>query len=833
MRTTRREFFRRAAALTGGARLLGALLPSIERASAIDPAPDSTYLDAEHIVILMQENRSFDHVFGRLRGVRGFNDPRAVTLPDRKPVWLQTNAAGETYAPFHLDMKKSSATWLGSLPHSWRDQTDARNHGNHDQWLDAKVSGHKEYAGMPMTLGYYDREDIPFYYALADAFTVCDQHFCSSLTGTTPNRLYLWTGTIREQLEAASMPCVRNSDVDYDSPARWKTFPERLEDASVRWKIYQNELSLNTGFTKEEDSWLANFTDNPIEWFDQYNAGFLETYRHELEHRAETLPEQIEQLRNSPVPADAAEAAKRSKNLAAREAELRKVTSERPRWTPEALAKLSRLEHSLHDRAFTTNVADPFYRQLSTLRYRDGDASREMEIPKGDVLNQFRQDVETGQLPTVSWLVAPEKFSDHPSSPWYGAWYVAEALDILSRNPEVWKKTIFVLTYDENDGYFDHVPPFVAPDPDNPESGATSSGIDAGIEYLRLEQDLTRHPQRDARGGPVGLGYRVPLVVASPWSRGGFVCSQVFDHTSVLQLLEKVVSHRSGKEVRETNISAWRRTVCGDLSAAFRLFKTEASRSLTFPVKDTFLEGVHKAQFQPMPSGYRKLTAFDVEQLARDRGSVPWMPRQEPGTRPSSGLPYELYAEGAITPDSKAFEISLAASNEIFGQASAGSPFHVYTPGTFRGRIELRTRAYAVAAGHRLTDKWEIAGFEGGIYHLRVCGPNGFFREFAGSAGDPAVDIRCGYRPSGDVELHASSRLSAPCTLNIRDLAYKGGHRSMRLSAGSGNSLVLHLNRSHQWYDFSVTIAGVDRYLRRYAGRVETGKAGFSDPAMA
>src|SRR6202042_2209092 len=158
---------------------------------------------------------------------------------------------------------------------------------------------------------------------------------------------------------------------------------------------------------------------------------------------------------------------------------------------------------------------------------------QEMKVPKGDILHQFRQDVDGGKLPTVSWLSAPEKFSDHPTAPWYGAWYVAETLDILTRNPEVWKKTIFVLTYDENDGYFDHVPPFVAPDPGNPESGKTSPGIDASVEYLQLAQDLKRDPAKEPRGGPLGLGYRVPLVVASPWSRGGYVCSQVFDHTSV------------------------------------------------------------------------------------------------------------------------------------------------------------------------------------------------------------------------------------------------------------------------------------------------------------
>src|SRR5215475_3595206 len=257
---TRRQFFIRAAQLSGGAGLTAALLQSVERASAIEADPGSTYLDAEHVVVLMQENRSFDHTYGSLRGVRGFNDPRAVTLPDQKPVWLQTSGAGETYAPFHLDIKNTRITWLGSLPHSWRDQTDARAHGNHDGWLDAKVSGRKDCAGMPLTMGYFDRRDIPFYYALADAFTICDQNFCSTLTGTTPNRLHLWTGTIRDEQTAASIPNVRNSDVDYGSTKRWKTFPERLEEAGVSWRVYQNELSVPSGLEGEYDAWLANFT---------------------------------------------------------------------------------------------------------------------------------------------------------------------------------------------------------------------------------------------------------------------------------------------------------------------------------------------------------------------------------------------------------------------------------------------------------------------------------------------------------------------------------------------------------------------------------------------
>lgn len=280
---SRREFIKKAAVLTGTAAVWGVLPESIRKAVAIDPAEGSTYLDAEHIVILMQENRSFDHCFGTLQGVRGFNDPRALRLADGKPVWLQSNPAGDTYAPFRLDIKGTKATWMGSLPHSWTNQVDARNQGKYDKWLTAKPSGNSQYAKMPLTLGHYTREDIPFYYAFADAFTVCDQHFCSSLTGTTPNRLYLWTGTIRAKNSPDSMAHVNNDEVDYGREANWTTFPERLEDNGISWKIYQNEISLDSGFEGEEDSWLSNFTDNPIEWFTQYNVRHATGHQGHLE----------------------------------------------------------------------------------------------------------------------------------------------------------------------------------------------------------------------------------------------------------------------------------------------------------------------------------------------------------------------------------------------------------------------------------------------------------------------------------------------------------------------------------------------------------------------
>ena len=238
-----------------------------------------------------------------------------------------------------------------------------------------------------------------------------------------------------------------------------------------------------------------------------------------------------------------------------------------------------------------------------------------------------------------------------------------------------------------------------------------------------------------------------------------------------------------------------------------------------------------------MPSGYRKLSAEDAAQFEKDRFGIPWMPRQEPGVRPSSALPYELAASGSVSAGGKRFEIELEARNEIFGKAAAGAPFHVYTPGMFRGQKNLRTRAYTVAAGQRLADSWDLEGFEKSVYHLRVCGPNGFLREFAGSAEDPRAEIQCEYTRdkgvlTGDVELRAANRGERVLTVHVKDHGYGSGDHSIDIEAGGQRTVVMPLGQSHHWYDFSVTIAGADPFLRRFAGRVETGQDGISDPLM-
>lgn len=827
---SRREFLKKATMLSGAAGIATLLPPSIAKAFKIDPAPGTTWKDAEHVVILMQENRSFDHCYGSLRGVRGFNDPRAMTMPDKNSVWLQRNRKGETYTPFRLNIKDTNATWMGSLPHGWTDQTDARNNGAYDQWLEAKKSGHKDYKDMPLTLGYYNREDVPFYYSLADAFTVCDQNFCSSLTGTTPNRLYLWTGKTRH--DDQTVPCVRNEEADYNTEVSWKTFPERLEENNISWKIYQNEMSIGVGFEGEEDAWLANFGDNPIEYFTQYKVRFLPAHMRYLPKKIEWLKGEIakgEEKAKSLSEGDELTRLRRRVEYYKQDLETSLVHLKQ--YTPENYEKLSQHEKNLQEKAFANNINDPDYHSLTSLKYNDNGTDREMKVPKGDVFYQFRQDVKNGKLPAVSWLVAPENFSDHPGAPWYGAWYLSEAVDILTENPEVWKKTIFILCYDENDGYFDHVPPFVPPAPNNPSSGKVSKGIDLNTEYVSLDEDLKRKSASHARGGPIGLGYRVPLVIASPWSRGGAVCSQVFDHTSILMFLEKFLSHKTGKDIKETNISAWRRTVCGDLTSSFTPYNGEKYALPKFVEHDEFVESIHKAQFKELPSGFRALTPTEIEQANRTPSSSV-LPRQEKGTRPSRALPYELYVDGKLI--DKSYEIRFEARKEFFGDISAGAPFHVYSYGA-----QFSNRAYAVTAGDTLTDTFSSETFNNDRYHFKVHGPNGFFREFRGNINDSGVEVTCGYEKdskkklTGNLMLTITNHHSKAQVITISDNSYKQSPQTKKIGAGESVTVRVDLAKSSRWYDLSLTIDGNSSFEGRFAGRVETWTEGTSDPAMA
>lgn len=825
----RRQFIKYAA-LMSGAGAMGAFPESIKRAMAIEPPPGSTYLDAEHVVILMQENRSFDHTFGSLRGVRGFNDPRAITLPDGFPVWAQQDRAGKRFVPFRLDINDTRSTWMGCLPHSWGDQVDARHEGRYDRWLHVKGSGDEAFAGMPLTLGYYTREDIPFYYALADAFTVCDQNFCSCLTGTTPNRLHLWTGTIRDKQSPDAFPCVLNQDADYGRYVSWPTFPERLEDLGVPWRIYQNELSVESGLEDEHDAWLANFGDNPIEYFTQFGVRFAATHRAFVRKRLAEIPGELTRLKADLASATDDKAGPLKKRIASLERTLTRFQAEKDEFSQERFDALPPRSRRLHEQAFTINAQDPDFRELEDLTYRDGDQERRVKVPKGDILHRFRKDVAEGKLPAVSWLVPSQRFSDHPDSAWYGAWYLSEVLDILTKNPEVWKKTIFILTYDENDGYFDHVPPFVAPNPADPTTGRVSEGIDTSLEFIPIDRDRKWHPSQ-ARDSAIGLGYRVPMVIASPWTRGGAVCSQVFDHTSVLQFLEKFLSAKTGKRVEEPNINRWRRAVCGDLTSAFRTADPSAP-GLTPIDRDDFVTRIHKAQYAKLPSGYRELTQADLSDLQAKPVRSPLLPAQEPGVRPSSPLPYELFASLILSDDRRELILTLQARNDLFGDRAAGAPFTAYA---FTEPAAFVCRNYAVEAGRSVIDRWNLADFKNGVYRIRVHGPNGFYREFTGDANDPRVDVELAAPPRGafaaDATIIARSRADAALSLSVRDNAYGNPESSMTIQPTTRATMTLSTAPAHRWYDF--TVSGQGAFSRTFAGRLETGAWGFSDPAMA
>jgi phospholipase C len=417
---TRRRLLTTATALSGVAAGPAVLPASLRRALAAtlaDP-PGGSLRDIEHIVILMQENRSFDHYFGTMPGVRGFADPGAIRLMDGSPVFRQPypGHAQGYLAPFHLDTEATSAQATPGTDHSWPTQHQAWNNGKMDQWVPAKG---------PFTMGYFTQADIPFQWALARAFTVCDRYHCSVLGPTNPNRLYMWTGMI-DPAGAGGGPITDNTPAYSNVTLSWTTYPERLQRAGVSWQVYQ-----------EED----NYDDNALAWFRRFAA----------------------------APASS------------------------PLWQ-------------------------------RGMRKRPAGA--------------FEADARAGRLPQVSWLVAPTAQSEHPDYyPAAGAEYVASKLDAIASNEDLWHKTLFIVTYDENDGLFDHVPPPVAP------HGTRG-------EYVG--------------GEPIGLGFRVPAIVVSPWSAGGRVCPDVLDHTSLIRVIEK----RFG--VREPNISDFRRRTCGDFTSALR-----------------------------------------------------------------------------------------------------------------------------------------------------------------------------------------------------------------------------------------------------------------------
>ncbi|GGT78827.1 phosphocholine-specific phospholipase C [Streptomyces lateritius] len=679
----RRRFLQIAGATAGSA----ALQSSIARAAAIPAARASGSLaDVEHIVVLMQENRSFDHYFGKLNGVRGFGDPRPVTLPSGKPVWYQRDG-GKEVLPYHPTAEDLGMQFIAGLNHDWAGGHKAFNNGSYDQWIPAKSAG---------TMAYLTREDIPFHYALADAFTVCDAYHCSFIGATDPNRYYMWTGYTGNDRTGGG-PVLGNDELGYG----WTTYPERLEQAGISWKIYQDvgdglDAAGHWGWI--DDAYRGNYGDNSLLYFNSF--------------------------RNA------------------------------------------RPGSPLYDKARTgTNV-------------KNGDG----------LFDVLRADVAAGRLPRISWITAPEAFSEHPNWPAnYGAWYIAQVLDALTSNPEVWSRTALFITYDENDGYFDHVVP-----PYPPASAAQGlSTVDTTLDHFPGDSRYA--------AGPYGLGQRVPMLVVSPWSKGGYVCSEVFDHTSIIRFMER----RFG--VTEPHISPWRRAICGDLTSAF-----------DFGLEDTAPAAL------PDTAGYRPPDGDRHPSYVPKPPTKPVPPTQEPGARPTRALPYELYVDGASTPSTGRYTLTFGAG------AKAGAFFHVTALGRTDGPW-----TYTAGPGKNLADTWNTA-YSAGVYDLTVTGPNGFLRTFKGPGRTAGPEVTARHDTvGGNLVLTMTNPGAVDVHLKVtRAAAYGGGTQTFKVVKGATVTHTVDLRGSRRWYDVSVVSDANATFLRRFAGHVETGAAGVSDPGI-
>ncbi|MFE6622639.1 phosphocholine-specific phospholipase C [Streptomyces sp. NPDC057740] len=674
---------RRFLQLAGATTAFTALSSSIQRAAAI-PANHRTgsIEDVEHIVVLMQENRSFDHYFGKLRGVRGFGDPRPVKHDDGRSIWHQSNGSKDIL-PFHPDADDLGMQFLEGLPHGWTDGQQAYNGGKYDKWIPAKGT---------TTMAYLTRDDIPFHYALADAFTVCDAYHCSFIGSTDPNRYYMWTGYTGNDGQGGG-PVLGNDELGYG----WTTYPERLEQAGVSWKIYQDigdGLDAQGSWGWIQDAYRGNYGDNSLLYFNKY-----------------------------------------------REAE----------------------------------PGDPWYDKART-----GTDAKSGE----GYFDRLKADVKAGKLPQISWIAAPEAFSEHSNWPSnYGAWYIAQVLDALTANPEVWSKTALFITYDENDGFFDHVVPPLPPK----DASRGKSTVDVSLDLYKGDSNRP--------AGPYGLGPRVPMLVVSPWSKGGYVCSETLDHTSILRFMER----RFG--VKETNISPWRRAICGDLTSAFD-FSRKDTRPAALPGTDEY-----EPQDRERHPDYKPAPPAD-----------PDMPRQERGPRPTRPLKYVPHVDGSVDAAAGKFTLAFASG------AKAGAAFHVTSGNRTDGPW-----TYTTEAGKSIADTWNSA-YSNGSYDLTVHGPGGFVRWFKGSnrAAGPEVTAR---HTGDDVELTLTNKGTATVRLKIAN-GYGGRATTVTVRPGATVCRTVDLAGSRRWYDLTVTADTDPAFLRRFAGHVENGRPGVSDPAI-
>ncbi|WP_312697420.1 phospholipase domain-containing protein [Sphingobacterium mizutaii] len=331
------------------------------------------------------------------------------------------------------------------------------------------------------------------------------------------------------------------------------------------------------------------------------------------------------------------------------------------------------------------------------------------------------------------------------------------------------------------------------------------------------------------------------MLIASPWSRGGKVCSEVFDHTSTLQFLEYFVNKKFNKNIHFDNIGNWRRTICGNLTSAFSPFNPK-EKSISFLNRNPFIESIYSAKFKEDPGNFHEVSDQDIQEALKTGNYSKLMSQQEPGKRIATALPYQLSADLELVGNQK-IRINMKADNKLFGNQAAGSPFTVYAPDNYteKGNKEsCRNWSFAVKAGDEIQYEWPIEAFDAGKYRLHLHGPNGFFREFAGSTQDPRIQVklvddlkRMTKTPTGNLSLRIKNTTSSPVKIHVRDLSYnKGILLEKSIPANAEENLSINLVASLGWYDFALTVAGKGDFYQRFAGRVETGKESITDPLI-
>lgn len=392
-------------------------------------------------------------------------------------------------------------------------------------------------------------------------------------------------------------------------------------------------------------------------------------------------------------------------------------------------------------------------------------------------------------LPQVSWIVAPAGYTEHPSyAPAYGAVYIARVLEALTANPKVWSRTALFLNYDENDGIFDHVIPPQPPTPVRPGKSTVSTAGE--VHNVVNPQQAPLFIPDDY---PYGMGPRVPMVVISPWSHGGAVCSEVFDHTSTIRFVEK----RFG--VSEPNITPWRRAVSGDLTSAFDFSRTDLRKYFVPSTAENFALVKRAVDHLPLP---------EVPVAGSQEGITP----QESGHRPS--LPIDYYQTLQLSADARGYHVRCE------NLSSLGVCCYAY----WDGSTTLPQR-YTIGAKHHLED--HILYPEDGGVAMTVYGPNGFIRKRRGR-GATSLEITESYLLTGDLRLSFHNQTNQSRQLRIVDRAYGQKNRQLLLDAGQRKDLDFPLQSSHQWYDLEIDDG---QHQWRLAGHVENGRTTMTDPA--